>query len=55
MEGTTSKRNHSAYLLKSSFVLNLNRFDARSCIQALSLQKYYATFVTKLYRQSLQI
>ena len=47
IEGITS-RNHSTYLFKGGFALNLNRFDVRSCIQALFLQKYCATFVEVL-------
>ena len=54
VEGGIYYRNRSTYLFKSGFDLNLNRFDARSCIQALSLQNVCATFVTKLWRQSSQ-
>ena len=55
IERATPQRNLSTYLFNASFVLNLNRFDARSCIQALFLQRYCATFVAKLCLQSLQI
>ena len=42
-------RNRSVFLFKSGFVLNLNRFDARSCIK-IKIKIYSSNFSIKILR-----